>query len=327
MKQPGSLIDRALSAVSIVMLATVVAVGGYKLFVLADLGGTAPAPSETVQASEPGPHIRGGTLQLVLGSSCPYCDKSIPFYHALLTARRPGDFHTVAVFSTRDSLGEQYVKAHGLEVDQVRQADLAQLGVIGTPAVQWLDAEGNVLHTWMGMLSPGTQSELVDTIGIREEFVAATDALKKREIHENAARVPTLSASEFMRALREGSSFAVVDTRHRFLYAQGHIENAVSMPLDELAARGPVELGKYGNGSRVVIFCHYDGPCEEEERARKSLTQCVLAGSILTSAGVENVMLLTADAAALKAEGVPMAKGRRPAIRRTPVDVKKDVRL
>jgi hypothetical protein len=92
--------------------------------------------------------------------------------------------------------------------------------------------------------------------------------------------------------------------------------NAVNMPYDELAVRAPIELQQAGT---VAVFCQYDRACEEDQRARNTLTQCATAGGILTGLGISEVRLVTATLDELRAENVPIVTTARPRLARVTI--------
>ena len=56
---------------------------------------------------------------------------------------------------------EQYLKAEGLHVDQVRQATLDEIGVRGTPTVLLVNSAGVVTKVWAGKLQPEEQEQVL----------------------------------------------------------------------------------------------------------------------------------------------------------------------
>jgi hypothetical protein len=254
-----------------------------------------------------------GTLMLFLGTDCIYCEKSLSFYRPLLASRNVSGFRVVAVFDESIGLAREYLRQRELDVDDVRQTDFRLLDIKGTPTLRLFDRADNELKTWTGLLSPPAQGEIVDSLGAREAFVAAAKALSRQQLYQNAARTKPISAAEFAALMRSGTAPVIIDTRSRTAFRRGHIASAVSMPFDEIESRAPIELGE---GGSVFVFCQYDRACEEDQRARHTLTQCMAAGALLKGMGVSDVRLVTATLDELRAENAPIDTTSRPNLAR-----------
>ncbi len=101
----------------------------------------------------------GQTLLLALSTSCRFCTDSAPFYQRL--SKDPGDTRLVAVFPQENSEGERYLSNLGVKVDDVEQASLGDLGILGTPTLVLVDSTGKVINKWEGALSPAVESEVI----------------------------------------------------------------------------------------------------------------------------------------------------------------------
>jgi hypothetical protein len=266
----------------------------------------APSPEPATASANAAPaaqHVENATLVLALATDCPYCEQSLLFYQALLSTRRFGGFRATAVFSEPVSLATEYLRARELSPDEVRQAKLIDISVVGTPTLSVLDEAGRIRKSWAGLLSADAQREIVDMLGVREPFEAAARAVDRRKRYQDAARARLVSAEELPGLLASDSALIVVDTRQRAAYRSGHIEHAMNIPFDELPVRAPIELP---NAARIVVFCQYDEACEERYRERNSLTYCTLAASTLARSGASEVSVLTADLDKLRAARVRM---------------------
>jgi len=248
--------------------------------------------------------VEDATVVLALATDCSYCEQSLPFYQALLATRPFGRFRAVAIFPEPVSLATEYLRARELSPDEIRQANLLNIGVIGTPTVMVLGATGSVRKSWPGLLSPDAQLEIVDTLGIREPFVAAVRAINRRKQYQDAMRAQSISTEQLTEMLSNGDHVLIVDTRERNAFHSKHIAGAVNIPLDELSVRASIELPK---NQMAVVFCQYDQECEERFRERKALTYCSLAASMLFRSGVSQVGVLTADLDQLRTTSVPLA--------------------
>ena len=50
--------------------------------------------------------------------------------------------------------GRKYLEGQGVQVDDVKQATLNSIGVIGTPTLLLVDGKGTVAQVWEGKLKP-----------------------------------------------------------------------------------------------------------------------------------------------------------------------------
>ncbi len=88
--------------------------------------------------------------------------------------------------------------------------------------------------------------------------------------HSAAGELRRIDEAEF-KALLETGDVVVVDPRERELYARGHREGAINVPVEELDSRAAVEL----SAARVVVVDCY----------RSSGSMCDVAGRILRLVG------------------------------------------
>lgn len=101
----------------------------------------------------------GKTLLLALSTTCHFCTRSGPFYQRL--AKEHGDARLVALVPQSSEEGRAYLKGLGVDVDDVRQTSLGELGVSGTPTLILVDGEGVASEVWVGALSPDKEEEVV----------------------------------------------------------------------------------------------------------------------------------------------------------------------
>ena len=105
------------------------------------------------------------TLVLVLDKSCGYCNKSTPFYQRILREKGArNDLHVIAVFPHNVEDGKTYLREHGLDITDVRQATLQSLGVRGTPTLFLVDDQGVVKGKWVGWVRAELESALLQRI-------------------------------------------------------------------------------------------------------------------------------------------------------------------
>jgi hypothetical protein len=128
---------------------------------------TSPAP-RMVQIGDvlnlPGLNWQTGrqTLLLALSTTCHFCTESTPFYRRLSKER--GETRIVALLPQDVGEGEGYLKKAGVQVDEVKQISLGEIGLRGTPTVILVDDGGKVVSTWEGILQPERQNEVLSRI-------------------------------------------------------------------------------------------------------------------------------------------------------------------
>jgi hypothetical protein len=86
----------------------------------------------------------------------------MPFYQQL--AKERGNIRMVAVLPQSIAAGREYLKQHGVSVDEVKQSQLEALNVIGTPTLLLLDESGVVKNSWFGKLAPAQQVEVFSSL-------------------------------------------------------------------------------------------------------------------------------------------------------------------
>ncbi len=102
------------------------------------------------------------TLLLVLQAGCHFCSESAPFYKRLAgEAAQASGIHLVAVLPQDVAEGSQYLNSLGLNIGDVRQAQLDALGVSGTPTLILIDGTGVVMKSWVGKLSGDREAEVL----------------------------------------------------------------------------------------------------------------------------------------------------------------------
>ena len=104
----------------------------------------------------------GQTLVLALSNSCHFCTESAPFYRKL--AQTKGSARLVAVLPQPVEDGRNYLRKLGVSVDEVKQLALDRIGVQGTPTLILLDESGAVKNSWMGILPPEAELEILKAI-------------------------------------------------------------------------------------------------------------------------------------------------------------------
>lgn len=105
------------------------------------------------------------TLLLVLQEGCHFCSESAPFYQRLAreTAQASG-VHLVAVLPQDTAEGAKYLKSLSVPIQDVRQAQLDSLKVMGTPTLILIDDKGVVTNSWVGKLSSDKEAEVLNQL-------------------------------------------------------------------------------------------------------------------------------------------------------------------
>lgn len=105
------------------------------------------------------------TLLAGLSTNCKYCSDSSPFYKRLLdaTANR-SDVQVVALFSQSVDEAKKYVDSNGAPFKDVKQVSLSSLKLPGTPTLILVDNNGQVVKSWVGMLTPDREAEVLNSI-------------------------------------------------------------------------------------------------------------------------------------------------------------------
>jgi thioredoxin-related protein len=107
----------------------------------------------------------GKTLVLVLQEGCHFCSQSAPFYQRLVqeTSGQPG-FHIVAVLPQKVDDAREYLSELNVPVQDVRQSQLDDLGVSGTPTLILVDNHGTVIKSWLGQLPTEKEKEVLSKV-------------------------------------------------------------------------------------------------------------------------------------------------------------------
>ena len=108
-----------------------------------------------------GAHDR--TLLLVLRKGCHFCEDSAPFYQRLVAKQQQDRSNTaiVAAFPDAADAAKEVVQSQRLGVQAIAGVQLRRLKVSGTPTLLLVDNRGTVLNTWIGVLSPRQELEVI----------------------------------------------------------------------------------------------------------------------------------------------------------------------
>jgi hypothetical protein len=154
-----------LAIIVVAILLGVVLVGNYMLprfRAPQQAAGSSIAPGTKLSLPGVDWKANGRTVVLALSTGCHFCTESAPFYQRVAQVRaKAGNIRLVAVFPEPVSEGQRYLSSLGVTVDEVRQAQLDSIGVIGTPTLIMTDGEGAVANSWRGKLPSEKESEVL----------------------------------------------------------------------------------------------------------------------------------------------------------------------
>ena len=100
-------------------------------------------------------------LVLGLSTNCHYCSESAGFYRELVQQCKQEHVRTVAVFPQETTAAEAYLKSEGVQVDEIRQAQLPDIGIGGTPTLLLINNAGVVKDVWVGKLPDSAEKEVL----------------------------------------------------------------------------------------------------------------------------------------------------------------------
>jgi hypothetical protein len=101
------------------------------------------------------------TLLLIMRKGCHYCEDSVPFYQRLAESAKGGDTVVVALFPDAQDVARQTLLSEGLPFSVVGGVSLASLQISGTPTIILVGQSGRVAGSWVGMLSPRQELEVL----------------------------------------------------------------------------------------------------------------------------------------------------------------------
>lgn len=96
------------------------------------------------------------TLCLIVSPSCPYCEKSIPFYKEIIEKRNAKN-SSVKVVVVLDEIydpkyEEKVFTKENVKVDRYIQIDMSSIKVASIPTILLINKEGKVVDKWKGFL-------------------------------------------------------------------------------------------------------------------------------------------------------------------------------
>jgi thioredoxin-related protein len=150
--------------VSIIVVAIVIGVAVGKRFLTKPSGPPAGIAAGTrINLPNEDWAGNGRTLLLALSTSCKYCSASAGFYHRLL-ASAPSKIRFVAVFPQSPEESKKYLNSLEVTIEDVKQISPSSIGVRGTPTLILVNSEGSVINSWVGLLSPEKEAEVLAVV-------------------------------------------------------------------------------------------------------------------------------------------------------------------
>ncbi len=283
----------------------------FGCYIVVTLYSVYSAKEPTVPASlAPGKYLAGtvfgapwpteeNTVVLFLSTNCHYCDVSMPFYKTLVKLAG-SRVHFIAAFPQDTSEARAHLADYGVPISDVRKLDLKHIGVSGTPTLAVTERSSKVDFARIGSLSAANQRDLLIRLGIDDSTSSDDTQETSRHLELN-----TVDATSLIKLLGD-SSTRVIDIRERTEFAEGHINHAISMPLDEIEARHEHEIPL---DSRVIVYCKYCGTCERAVYARGEQAVCSLTVSILKTMGYRNLSVISDEISQLAHQGIPVSFG------------------
>jgi hypothetical protein len=130
-----------------------------------------PAVASSIKAGDKIPltdvdwRRNGRTLVIVLQKGCHFCSESAQFYQKLAgEAVKSGKVHLMAVLPQAPHEATAYLSEIGVPIADVRQIQLGDVNVRGTPTLVLVGNTGVVERVWIGKLPADKESEVLRTL-------------------------------------------------------------------------------------------------------------------------------------------------------------------
>ncbi len=215
------------------------------------------------------------TLLLTLSVNCSTCTNELPFYRRLISVARANRVPVLTVFSQSRAAATKWLRSRGITPDGVYSGNLRHLGFMIVPTILLLDNKGTVTHLWPGAISFRDQHSLLRIIQGKSPLSPKTA--------DGLDIPPVISGVEFSSFFnRHKDELLVVDIRDRDLHSLGHWPGSINIPVDELDARGPIDLDHF----KIIVVDCFNVP----------YALCALTASRLTSFRFDRVMILHREA-------------------------------
>lgn len=242
------------------------------------------------------------TLVLALSVDCVYCTANMPFYRALLASRVRNEFNVVATFPQSKEIAREYLKVHGLVVDEIQSASLESMGVFATPTLRIVDSQGAIFREWVGLQRAGdAQTTIAKSLAVDTVFPAAAHAETLRGRFEQTLHVKTIGIQQYLNWSRSTANTFILDVRDQGEFEQSHVEGAVNIPLEQLSRLAELQ---FTPDDKIALFCDHPEACTRDSSSDYSVSPCFVGGSILLSKGYKDVRVLVASLPTLREQGI-----------------------
>lgn len=210
----------------------------------------------------------GRVLVIATSDRCPHSAKSVVFHQSLIRLAHLLGVPVVVVSPKRCGIPSRVMSLLG-DGDRTRPGAASSLGIPATPSILLLD-QATVRGVWIGRLDqPQEEAVLLRLEGVwhtlvkahlKDEMPGAVERLKEREIRQRTKHS------------------VVLDLQDRPGFRVRHLDGAVNIPKDELAARIQIEIVRE---KEIVVDCQ---PLD--------FGACILVGDLLNWMGFQDVWLL-----------------------------------
>lgn len=214
------------------------------------------------------------SIVLLASATCPACNDGITFYRSLgKYARDAPDLRFVIAAAGDIETVRNWADTHGIQYDLlIELRNAVSFGFSLTPTLLLMEKDCVVTDVLLRRLSAEEESMLWERLQRPDSVSPLSNARYTIEIDD----------AEFQDLIaKDGDRLVVVDVRRRSDYRGSRTGiAAINIPMNELAVRGPVELGG-PEREAVVVDCtsiHW--------------SECRWAGSILENRGIKKVLLL-----------------------------------
>jgi hypothetical protein len=108
------------------------------------------------------------TVVFYLSSSCRYCTESGPYYRRLVANNLDSNsFRFIAILPQPTEMSKDYLNRMNLSVNDIFQAELDSIGVVGTPTIMLVNEFGVILNVWTGKLSNDGEREVLSVLSTK----------------------------------------------------------------------------------------------------------------------------------------------------------------
>lgn len=104
------------------------------------------------------------TVVLALSSSCHFCTESAPFYQRLAKKAGTKNIKLIVVMPQNKEDSEKYLARIGIFGVETSQESFDSINVRGTPTLFILNADGEIIKSWIGKLNTEKENEVIEQI-------------------------------------------------------------------------------------------------------------------------------------------------------------------